>query len=612
MGVHVTTYRLYLDQSVDDAARQWVRPWTSSSTATQRFDLEGARVVPQILMSAGFDRVSFRTAIGKDSTIRAELRPEGRAGYEIRLHQDGTDRLLAGGEINRATSIACPFPTGTGVLEFIGRGQLTWSDLRVQRNLEIAPELWGLGIVAVLAWVRTRRHRTFLLKAAPSAPLARGASAWLAILTVLGSTASGLLIVEAGLRAVGTKLSGGISSARHDLGERTDDPRWQQSTRYGQRLAANFDAVNQWRYGDIIRMGFLPPAVADGRVHRYGFHTDAEGFRNRTTRDRIDVAALGDSFTDALTMPMESGWAMQLEGLIDRPVQNYGTAGFGPQQELLVLKDYALHHQPRVVVLAFFGNDLRDAEVFELTGRTDVAIGHPALGWPIKDVVSRADTWFLVSALRAAAIATVSEWRAGSDASTAGRASPPPGGPAAFDGGMFSVPVNGRVLRWAFMPPYLKLLNFSEHDLEARRGWTLTGQAIGEMQRVSRAAGAELVVMFLPFKSQVYLPLLLRTFSRAELAADLQMALHGPPEQPDVDAMSRNRLALNALMRRFCETTHIPFVDTTGALQARVDAGDNVYFPDDSHLNEAGEAIVAAELARFLRDRRLLSPADMH
>jgi hypothetical protein len=162
------------------------------------------------------------------------------------------------------------------------------------------------------------------------------------------------------------------------------------------------------------------------------------------------------------------------------------------------------------------------------------------------------------------------------------------------------------------MPPYLNLLNFSEHDFEARRGWTLARQAIGEMQRASRAAGAQLVVMFLPFKSQVYLPLLLRMRSREALAADLQVALHGASKRPDVDAMSRNRLALNALLRRFCDTAQIPFVDTTDALQARVDTGNNVYFPDDSHLNEAGEAIVAAELARFLSDRGLLSSTAVH
>jgi len=47
------------------------------------------------------------------------------------------------------------------------------------------------------------------------------------------------------------------------------------------------------------------------------------------------VAALGDSFTDAMTMAAEASWPVRLERTLGVPVQNYGTAGFGPQQELL-------------------------------------------------------------------------------------------------------------------------------------------------------------------------------------------------------------------------------------------------------------------------------------
>jgi hypothetical protein len=52
--------------------------------------------------------------------------------------------------------------------------------------------------------------------------------------------------------------------------------------------------------------------------------------------------------------------------------------------------------------------------------------------------------------------------------------------------------------------PYLNTLNFSERELRDRSGWTLTRAAILEMQQVTRAFAGELVVMFLPFKSQVY------------------------------------------------------------------------------------------------------------
>ena len=54
-------------------------------------------------------------------------------------------------------------------------------------------------------------------------------------------------------------------------------------------------------------------------------------------------------------------------------------------------------------------------------------------------------------------------------------------------------------------------------------------------------------------------------------------------------------------MERLCAEAGIPFLDMTPALAARVATGENVYFPDESHLNEAGEALLAETLAAFLK-----------
>ena len=95
--------------------------------------------------------------------------------------------------------------------------------------------------------------------------------------------------------------------------------------------------------------------------------------------------------------------------------------------------------------------------------------------------------------------------------------------------------------------------------------------------------------------------MLTRTFTKEALTAALEFSLRQMGSHADVDGLSRNRLALNGLMRRFCEESGILFLDTTDPLIARLEAGDNVYFPDDSHLNDVGQAVVAASLADFLR-----------
>ena len=52
-------------------------------------------------------------------------------------------------------------------------------------------------------------------------------------------------------------------------------------------------------------------------------------------------------------------------------------------------------------------------------------------------------------------------------------------------------------------------------------------------------------------------------------------------------------------------------MDVTAALEARVVAGDNMYFPDDAHLNEAGQSIVADTLTAFMRGENMVARHDL-
>jgi hypothetical protein len=589
---YVTTYRLYLDHRIA----------SERSTAAQHFDIEGARVVP-LIVTRGPDRVAFATDVGQDSTVRVELRPEAPTSYAIEWRRGSSRTELAQGIVDGPLSIVCAYPTGSGVLELVSGGPLTWADARVVRNLRWRPHVAALAFLTMcwMLWIRrSSENRAAAFGSLPRLAVFKMASAALSVVAAL-------LVSETALRALGDRVPSGIVAERHDLGEVTRDPRWIESPRYGRRLRSNVDALNEWRYGDIVRMGYIPTPATPDTLHRFTFHTDAEGFRNRAVRERFEVAALGDSFTDAMTMVAEASWPARLERILGAPVQNYGTAGFGPQQELLVLKDFVKAHRPRVVVLAFFaGNDIFDAEAFDEFQRSGGTQQRTAQGWRIKDVISRADTWFVVSALRAGG-----RWmRRPQEVVEAATAERPAvtamvGGRPSFDRGMFDVPVAGRRLPFALMPPYLNTLNFSERELDARQGWRLTRDAIAEMQTVSQSFGATFVVMFVPFKSQVYLPLLEGAFPKEVLRSAFRFYLDGYGREVDVDRLHANRLAQTQLMRQFCAQAGIGFLDTTPALMARVAEGENVYFPDESHLNEVGEGILADTLATFLRVAKL-------
>jgi hypothetical protein len=125
------------------------------------------------------------------------------------------------------------------------------------------------------------------------------------------------------------------------------------------------------------------------------------------------------------------------------------------------------------------------------------------------------------------------------------------------------------------------------------------------MGRLVRAQGGELIVLFIPSKDQVYLPLLATSFPQAELRRALRLCFGDQPQPPELEVVMQNRLALNDLMREFCAEKGITFLDLTAELQSTLRAGHNVYFPDDSHWNAAGHETAAAALARLLRAESL-------
>jgi lysophospholipase L1-like esterase len=107
---------------------------------------------------------------------------------------------------------------------------------------------------------------------------------------------------------------------------------------------------------------------------------NGDGFRDhdhepRKPQGALRIAVLGDSFTEALQIPVEQAfWAVterELAGCPERrarsvEVLNFGVSGYGTGQELLLLQDRVWAYQPDIVLLAFFsGNDISD-NTFEL------------------------------------------------------------------------------------------------------------------------------------------------------------------------------------------------------------------------------------------------------
>ncbi len=116
--------------------------------------------------------------------------------------------------------------------------------------------------------------------------------------------------------------------------------------------------------GDIASSYQVPQS--DLTQFQWDVTYDRNGFRNERDLDRADIAVIGDSFVEGLTVTNAELGTSQLAALRGEVVANLGQSTYGPLQELIVLKRYALPLHPRTVVWMFFeGNDLQDVIAYQ-------------------------------------------------------------------------------------------------------------------------------------------------------------------------------------------------------------------------------------------------------
>lgn len=145
------------------------------------------------------------------------------------------------------------------------------------------------------------------------------------------------------------------------------------------------DVIERGKYLYYSEIGF---GTYSNRVARHTspeysvvYNTNSIGFRDRdhTIKKNPNVfriVVLGDSFTEALQVPLEQTFPYLLEQKLNSnsniqkeiEIINLGKSGFGTDREYLTLKYIGFEYNPDLVILAFFRNDVRNNyEEFENT-----------------------------------------------------------------------------------------------------------------------------------------------------------------------------------------------------------------------------------------------------
>ncbi len=106
---------------------------------------------------------------------------------------------------------------------------------------------------------------------------------------------------------------------------------------------------------------------------------NSQGFRDKEFEDdsNFKIAILGDSFVEAIEVPVDLDTASILSKLLDCRTLNTGINSYGTTHELFVYRTFVKPLRPKIVLLFFFpGNDVKDNSC-ELTGMYDEPISGP-------------------------------------------------------------------------------------------------------------------------------------------------------------------------------------------------------------------------------------------
>jgi lysophospholipase L1-like esterase len=303
--------------------------------------------------------------------------------------------------------------------------------------------------------------------------------------------------------------------------------------------------------------------VVENSDFRVMHDTDGHGFRNAWPwPDRADIVAVGDSLTFGYGVDAGRAWPSVLaRALPGTRVVNLGLVGASAPQYLRLHELFGVPLRPALLLVGVFAqNDFWDAELFDRWWRSGA--GGNYMEW--RDTAPRAagpeDEDALVRTMYAKVYHAVAATHLGRLGLHVRR--------AIVDRPLYYRFPDGAQVR-------LLVNDFEAKTVGARADrpeYRLVLEPLLQLRRLAREHGARLVVVFLPSKEEVHLPLLGVTVD--DPARDL-----------------REELARQG----------VDHVDLVELFRARARAGQRLFFEEDGHPNADGYALIAEGILDHLR-----------
>lgn len=353
-------------------------------------------------------------------------------------------------------------------------------------------------------------------------------------------------------------------------------------TSYVTRFQPNQTMALLWKPSDGDVFAALPgrvrPPADDSPYVGFELGWDADGFRVPAAASATyPIAVFGDSFTEGFAVPKP--YPDGLAEILGVGVRNYGYRAYGPVEVAQVAEEFAAKEPRTWLIWGFFsGNDMGDAL---RDPRIDTSTPWAAWG-----------AFFT----RFAPPAPTQTPRLGAD------------GQPQYD---FPMPViiGGNYYELAFVPYYWYWQQAPLRGFEASRNYAVVREALEALTTVEASACKALV--FIPTKEQLYLPYVhpnsrqfLRAVNQRTRLTDSGALTYveAPVSDADEPAFFESLYGLRDAMRGLTESQPgWVFIDLLPAFEDAVARGELLYYPYDTHWNQAGHDLAAQVIADAMR-----------
>ena len=351
-----------------------------------------------------------------------------------------------------------------------------------------------------------------------------------------------------------------------------------------------FDPVLGWRHTPNTRVTYRRREyTVEVAINSLGLRDPNRGYAVPAGTTRI--LALGDSFLEAYTVPIERTVTQVLETTLNRegtcPVEviNGGTAGYSTDQEFLFYQREGARYSPQIVLLFAFYNDIsyNSHQYYYRWAKPIFQIGekegdpplilHPPRALPDQEVVTAEEGEPTGSALLAWAEERL---RQASPATHTRLASL----------GLWE-PIRIR-------EPHGSLRVFERGTLEGiEEAWWRTAKILEAFDKEVRANGSRLVIVYIPSRMEVH--------DASWEATRFHFGL-GP---------GWDRRLVVARLTQIAQTLDVPVLDLTPDLrEADGRLLSSAYLTFDSHWTQLGHRTAARTVADYLLENRWLACSE--